>query len=79
MCPGRAPSSIAGMTNNVQTSKKIFRSRSERMITGVCGGWAEYLNVDPTMVRLAVVAGTLLSAGLMIPVYVAAAVLTPEA
>ncbi|WP_033295322.1 PspC domain-containing protein [Amycolatopsis jejuensis] len=75
------------MTENVQTpqatqttpAKKIFRSRTDRMLTGVCGGWAEYLNVDPSMVRIAVVAATVFSAGVMIPVYVAAAILTPEA
>jgi len=67
------------MTNNVQTAKKIYRSRTDRMLTGVCGGWAEYLRLDPSLVRIAVVAGAVLSAGLMIPVYLAAAVLTPEA
>ncbi|MEU4666468.1 PspC domain-containing protein [Amycolatopsis sp. NPDC023774] len=69
------------MTNSVDTpeTKKLFRSRTDRMLTGVCGGWADYLGVDPTMVRIAVVAVTVLSAGIMLPVYVAAAVLTPEA
>jgi len=32
--------------------KKLYRSRTERMIGGVCGGLGEYLNVDPTLVRL---------------------------
>ncbi len=32
--------------------KRLTRSRTERMIAGVCGGIAEYLNVDPTVVRL---------------------------
>jgi phage shock protein C len=32
--------------------KRLRRSRTERMIAGVCGGIAEYLNVDPTIVRL---------------------------
>ncbi|WP_020664423.1 PspC domain-containing protein [Amycolatopsis benzoatilytica] len=67
------------MTNNVQTAKKIYRSRTDRMFTGVCGGWAEYLNLDPAILRIAVVAGTALSAGLIIPIYLAAAILTPEA
>jgi phage shock protein PspC (stress-responsive transcriptional regulator) len=31
---------------------RLLRSRSERMLAGVCGGIAEYLNVDPTIVRL---------------------------
>lgn len=32
--------------------KKLYRSRRERMIAGVCGGLAEYFNIDPTWVRL---------------------------
>jgi phage shock protein C len=32
--------------------KRIYRSRSEEMIAGVCGGLADYLNVDPTVIRL---------------------------
>jgi phage shock protein C len=33
--------------------KRLYRSRSERMIAGVCGGLAEYFGIDPTLVRLA--------------------------
>ena len=37
--------------------KRLYRSRDERMIWGICGGLAKYLGVDPTIVRvLAVVA-----------------------
>ncbi|HOA90434.1 MAG: PspC domain-containing protein [Bacillota bacterium] len=32
--------------------KKLYRSRQNRIIAGVCGGIAEYLDVDPTVVRL---------------------------
>ena len=32
--------------------KKLYRSRNSRMISGVCGGLAEYLNIDPVVVRL---------------------------
>jgi len=32
--------------------KKLTRSRSDRKIAGVCGGFAEYLEIDPTLVRL---------------------------
>lgn len=43
--------------------KKLTRSTSDRRIAGVCGGLAEYLNVDPTVVRiiflLALICGTL--------------------
>lgn len=35
-----------------QPYKKLYRSRKERMIAGVCGGVAEYFNIDPSIVRL---------------------------
>ena len=35
-----------------QPVKKLFRSRSNRIIGGVCGGLAEYLNIDPTVLRV---------------------------
>jgi len=41
------------------TEKKLYRSRTDSMIAGVCGGLAEYFNVDSTLVRLAAVALTL--------------------
>ncbi len=33
-------------------SKRLYRSKSEKMISGVCGGLATYFSVDPTIVRL---------------------------
>jgi phage shock protein PspC (stress-responsive transcriptional regulator) len=35
-------------------SKKLYRSRDDRMIAGVCGGLADYFNVDSSLIRLAV-------------------------
>jgi len=32
--------------------KRIYRSRSDRMVAGVLGGWAAYLGFDPSLVRL---------------------------
>ena len=32
--------------------KRLYRSRTDRMIAGVAGGMAEYLEIDPTIVRL---------------------------
>lgn len=32
--------------------KKLFRSRINRMLAGVCGGLAEYFNIDPTLMRV---------------------------
>ena len=33
--------------------KKLYRSTENRVIAGVCGGIAEYFDIDPTLVRLA--------------------------
>ena len=32
--------------------KKLYRSRESKVLAGVCGGLADYLNIDPTVVRL---------------------------
>jgi phage shock protein PspC (stress-responsive transcriptional regulator) len=40
--------------------KRLQRSRTEKMLGGVCGGLAEYFNVDPTLVRVIWIALTLL-------------------
>ena len=40
-------------------SKKLYRSRLDRKIAGVCGGLGEYFEIDPTLIRLAVVFFTL--------------------
>ncbi|MEV6830127.1 PspC domain-containing protein [Amycolatopsis sp. NPDC051102] len=69
------------MTNSVytpETTKKLRRSRSDKMLTGVCGGWATYLGIDANVLRIGLVAAVFLSVGIAIPIYVAAAILTPE-
>lgn len=42
----------------MSTYKRLYRSRTERMIGGVAGGLGEYFNIDPTLVRLGFVVGT---------------------
>lgn len=32
--------------------KRLYRSKTDRKIAGVCGGLAEYFNIDPTVVRV---------------------------
>lgn len=41
--------------------KRIFRSRSDRQIAGICGGIGHYAGLDPVLVRLVVVAATCLT------------------
>jgi phage shock protein C len=43
------------MTNN--DAKRLYRSKDNRMISGVCAGLAEYVDIDPTIVRLLFVLG----------------------
>jgi phage shock protein C len=59
--------------------RRLHRSTKERMIGGVAGGLAEYLNVDPTAVRIGFVAASLLLGGLGGPVlYALAWAILPE-
>jgi phage shock protein C len=44
-------------------AKRLTRSRRERILGGVCGGLAEYLGIDPTIVRLVWAALTVFTAG----------------
>jgi len=59
-------------------NKKLYRSSKDRYIAGVCGGIAEYFNVDPTLVRLAVGLLSLASVGTGIVAYIIAAIIIPE-
>ena len=58
--------------------KRLYKSAENKMISGVCGGIAEYFNVDPTLIRLAVAALTLFSVGTGIIAYIIAAIIIPE-
>lgn len=60
--------------------KRLFRSRTNRMISGVCGGIAEYFNIDPTLVRLIAILLLIVGAffGGVIAYFICAAVI-PEA
>ena len=57
--------------------KRLYRSKNDRMICGVCGGIAEYFNIDPTLIRLAFVLFGLSGSGIL--AYFVAAVIMPDA
>ena len=59
-------------------TKTLTRSRSNRMIAGVCAGLGDYLNIDPTIVRLLFVLGFFTFNGAMLLVYLIMAIVTPE-
>lgn len=56
--------------------RRLYRSRNQRMLAGVCGGIAEYLNVDPTLIRLLWVIFCFM-AGSGILAYIVAAIIIP--
>jgi len=56
--------------------KKLYRSKKNRLIAGVCGGIGEYLDVDPTLIRLLWVLLSL--EGIGIPGYIIAWIIIPE-
>lgn len=58
--------------------RKLVRSRTNRTFCGVCGGIGEYLNVDPTLIRLVWLLCSLVSCGTGLIVYIAAALIIPE-
>ena len=58
--------------------KKLYRSRKNKMLCGVCGGLGDYLGIDPTVVRLLVVLLSLSSVGMGVIIYFVAAFIIPE-
>ena len=57
--------------------KKLYRSSRDRVLAGVCGGLAEYFNIDPVIVRLAFVALAALD-GIGVFIYIILAIITPS-
>ena len=63
--------------NTQVTGQKLRRSRRDRVFFGVCGGIAEYFNVDPVLVRLAFVVITL-AGGAGVLAYIVMAIIMPD-
>ncbi|MCW2810239.1 MAG: hypothetical protein JWP61_697 [Friedmanniella sp.] len=61
----------------VPSPKKLYRSRQNQMLGGVCSGVANYLNMDPTLIRILTVLVTLFT-GVPIILYVIALFVVPE-
>ena len=57
--------------------KRLYKSKKEKMIDGVCGGIAEYINIDPTIIRLLWVF-LVLCAGTGILAYIVAMIIIPR-
>ncbi len=57
--------------------KKLYRSRTDKKLCGVCGGLAKYFNMDPTIVRVLTVLLTLFVGGGLLA-YIVCALIMPE-
>ena len=58
--------------------RKLMKSRTNKVIWGVCGGIGEYFNIDPTLIRLGGALLACMSCGTGLLVYFIAAVIIPE-
>ncbi len=78
MAGNRPRRNVIGMTtpDSTQQARRIYRSRNDRILGGVAGGFAKYLGVDPVLIRLALVA--LLFAGIGFVLYIIAWIIIPE-
>lgn len=57
--------------------KRLYKSDTDKMLCGVCGGLAEYLNIDPSVVRILwVILALCCGAGLL--AYIIAAIILPH-
>jgi len=54
---------------NVKREEKFFRSRTDKIIMGVCGGLAKYLNVDSSALRIIFILAALLTLGVFVVLY----------
>ena len=57
--------------------KQLTRSNHSHMIAGVCGGLGEYLDIDPTLLRLLFALGFFASGGTALLVYIIMAIVVP--
>jgi len=58
--------------------KKLFRSSSDSTLTGLCGGIAQYMNADPTVIRVLTVIAALFSFGSVVFIYIIASLIVPK-
>ena len=59
--------------------KKLYRSRGNRMIAGICGGLGEYLDADPTVIRIVFIILALLGLFPGVLLYLALWLVIPDA
>ena len=62
----------------MELKHRLYRSRSERMISGVAGGLADYVDVDPTLVRLVWLTAFLTTGPVALVLYALCALIIPR-
>lgn len=61
------------------SNKKLYRSIADKKLCGVCGGLAEYFDIDPTLIRLLWVCASLFTAGFPgLLAYIICAIIVPQ-
>ena len=71
--PVRSPS-----TRRTDVADRLYRSTDDRMLTGVAGGLAEMLGIDPSIVRIVWAVLVPLTGGIALLVYIVMAIVVPE-
>lgn len=61
-----------------QRARTLVRSRDDKMVAGVCGGFSEFTGIDANLIRIFLVASTVLGFGSPIFIYLAAWLLMPR-
>jgi phage shock protein PspC (stress-responsive transcriptional regulator) len=62
----------------MEAMRRLYRSRRDSKLFGLFGGLAEYLHVDPTLLRLVAVVTVFFSGGVLIPLYIIASLVIPR-
>ena len=58
--------------------KKLYRSRDNRIVSGLCAGIGKYMGIDPTVVRVAVTIASVVLAGVPVVIYLIMVLIVPE-
>lgn len=61
-----------------QPEKRLYRSRSDRVVAGICGGLADFFGLDASLIRLAFVLGVVFGFGSLLVVYLVMLFVVPE-
>ena len=72
------PNYLYWSENKIFSMKRLYRSKNDRILGGVCAGLGQHLDLDPNVIRLIWAAVTVLSFGVGVIVYILAWILIPE-